>query len=88
MKRALFFAFLIASSNAYAQQPPRPDQAPRFDKAPKADAPRAIERPRTPQLSNAELAGLLQAQTTAIKSLSSQVDSLEERILKIEKGAR
>jgi hypothetical protein len=82
MKLALFFAFIIASANTFAQQAPREGQAPR-----------AIERParepsRAPQLRNAELSELLRAQTTAIQSLSSKLDSLEERIRKIERGPR
>lgn len=78
MKLFLFFVFIIASANAIAQQAPRAIEIPR-------PAPPA---PRAPQLSNAELTELLRAQTTAIKSLSSKIDSLEGRIDKIERGQR
>ena len=87
MKLALFFAFIIASANAFAQQAPRlllP--VPPVQPVPPADPPKAP--PRAPQLSNAELSELLRAQTTAIRSLSSKLDSLEERIRKIERGPR
>jgi hypothetical protein len=84
MKLALFFAFIIASANAFAQQAPHAIEIPR--PAPPAAPPMAP--PRAPQFSNAELTELLRAQTTAIKSLSSKLDSLEERIGKIEKGQR
>ena len=88
MKLDLFFALVVASANAFAQQP-RPDQAPRAIELPVHQAP--IPRPSPPQAlqpSNAELSELLRAQTTAIKSLSSKVDSLEERIRKIEQRPR
>jgi len=89
MKLALFFAFIIASANAFAQQQaPRAIEIPRPapPMAPPADLPKAA--PRAPQLSNTELTELLRAQTTAIKSLSSKLDSLEERIGKVERRQR
>ena len=78
MKPALFFAFIIASTNAFAQQAPGAINSPPPRPAPEAAASRA------PQLSNAELSELLRAQTTAIQALSRKLDSLEERIRKIE----
>ena len=84
MKLALFLAFTVACANAFAQQAPAaiPRPAPPVLPAPPAAPPRA------PQLSNAELSELLRAQTTAIQSLSSKLDSLEERVRKIERGPR
>lgn len=84
MKLSLFFVFIIASANAIAQQAPRAIEIPR--PAPPAAPPKVP--PRAQQLSNAELTELLRAQTTAIKSLSSKIDSLEGRIGKIERGQR
>lgn len=84
MKLSLFFAFIIASAIAFAQQPPAPRQVMQVPHGPSPMPP----SPQAPQLSNAELSELLRAQTTAIKALSSKVDSLEERIQKIERGPR
>lgn len=81
MKLALFFAVIISFASAFAQQAP---QAP----APKPPPPAASLPPQAPQLSNAELSELLRAQTTAIRELSSRIDSLEERIRKVERGSR
>ncbi|MDP1996487.1 MAG: hypothetical protein Q8J90_04775 [Gallionella sp.] len=90
MKLALFFAFIIASVNAIAQEPPSAVTKPLPPKP--HDAYKAKAAPMAPlsatKLSNEELSGLLRAQTNAIKSLSSKLDSLEERIGKIEKGGR
>lgn len=87
MKLALFFALIIASANAFAQQYPQAPRAIEGSKpAPPAAPPKAP--PGAPQLSNAELSRLLRAQTTAIQALSSKLDSLEERIRKIERGPR
>jgi 3-oxoacyl-ACP reductase-like protein len=86
MKPALFFVFIIACVNAVAQQPPgeatrQPAQAPR-PSPPMAPAPAAA------QLNNEELTALLRAQTAAIKSLRSKLDSLEQRVEKIERVRR
>ena len=91
MKLALFLAFTVACANAFAQQAPaaipRPPVLPAPPAAPVLPAPPAAP-PRAPHLSNAELSELLRAQTTAIQSLSSKLDSLEERVRKIERGPR
>lgn len=82
MKLTIFFVFLLslASVNAFAQQAPS-----RSIKLPPA-APMAP--PQASQPNNTELTDLLRAQTTAIKSLSNKLDSLEKRIDKIERGER
>ena len=82
MKLPLFLAFTVACANAFAQQAPAAIPRPPVFRAPPAAPPRA------PHLSNAELSELLRAQTTAIQSLSSKLDSLEERVRKIERGPR
>ena len=84
MKLSLFFALIIASATAFAQQAPAPRQVTQI---PQGQSP-VPPPPQAPQLSNAELSELLRAQTTAIKALSSKLDSLEERIQKIERGPR
>tara|TARA_R110001599_G_scaffold333327_1_gene549248 strand:- start:916 stop:1185 length:270 start_codon:yes stop_codon:yes gene_type:complete len=89
MKLALFFAFLITSVNGFAQQAP---EAPRPvgqypGAAPQEPLP-LIGPAVGPQLSGAELFKLLRTQTAAIQALSSKLDSLEERIRKIEEGPR
>lgn len=93
MKLALFFVFIIVSANSFAQQEPRAvivKENPKTMAPPKMAPPVAMAPPHAPesQTSNEELTNLLRAQTTAIKSLSSKLDSLEERISKIEKGQR
>lgn len=89
MRLASFFVLIITSAIAFAQQVPGyAQQAPRAIEPPPRPVPPAAP-PRAPpqalQLSNAELSELLRAQTTAIRSLSSKLDSLEERIRKIER---
>lgn len=92
MKLALCFAFILASASSFAQQAPRAmvrDQVPREAQVPGE----AVERPakaapRAPAAGNAELSELLRAQTAAIKSLSSKIDQLEERVSRLEGGRR
>lgn len=85
MKPVFFFAIIMACVNATAQQ--APGLAKPAPPAVPAPAPPAVV-PQAPQLSNEELTRLLRAQTTAIKSLAGQLDSLEDRIGKLEKGQR
>lgn len=90
MKLALFFAIAIASVNAVAQEPPSAPGAkkPAPPMPVKTTATFAVVPPPSTKLSNEELAELLRAQTSAIQSLSSKLDSLEKRIGKMEKGER
>jgi hypothetical protein len=83
MKVAVFFLAVVVCGNAFAQQPPGVPPRPYGQGAP---PPMALPRP--PEFSNQELASLLRAQTAAIKSLSSRLDSLEERLGRIEAGRR
>jgi hypothetical protein len=86
MKPFLLLAFTVVSVMSFAQQPPQPaGQAPGAVVKP---APPAAAPPLAAQPSTAELAELLRAQTAAIKSLSARIDSLDERIRKLEDGAR
>ncbi len=81
------------SSGGYADQAPRgfekePKQVPYgFPKAPPMAAP-PMAPPGAVQPSNAELADLLRKQTAAIKALNGQLNELEGRIGKLERGAR
>jgi len=84
MKVAVFFLAVVVCGNAFAQQPPRVPPRSSGQGAP----PIAMVPPIPPELSNQELASLLRAQTAAIKSLSSKLDSLEERLGRIEAGRR
>ena len=88
MKLAIFFLAVIFCGNTFAQQPPGAPPLPTPPMFPPAVPPAAIPKavPRAPEFSNQELTALLRAQTAAIKSLSSKLDSLEERLGKIEKG--
>lgn len=89
MRLAIFIAFIIVSGNASAQLPPaRPVPPPQVKQAPQMAPPRAVPPapPVAPVQNNEALTELLRAQTAAIKSLSNKLDSLEERIGKIEKG--
>jgi len=89
MKLALFFAFIIASADAIAQEAPRAVEIHRpASPAPPPIGPTYKTVPSASQPNNPELIELLRAQTSAIKTLSSKLDSLEERIGKIEKGQR
>lgn len=81
MKPALFIIAIIASASAIAQQIPVEVRTPR-------SAPPAAAPPRAPEFSKDDLIGLLRAQTAAIKALSSKLDSLEERLAKIEEKSR
>ncbi len=97
MKSALFLIAIIASASAIARQVSDEDQIPRRDLVSLTVPPSALlsdhdviaAPPRAPRITNDdEFIYLLRAQTTAIKALSSKLDSLEERITKIEKKAR
>ena len=72
------------------QMAPRPIPPPQVKQAPRMAPPIAMTPPPTvpmgPEQNNEALAELLRAQTAAIRSLSNKLDSLEERIGKIEKG--
>ncbi|MDD5177062.1 MAG: hypothetical protein PHQ05_11645 [Sterolibacterium sp.] len=92
MKLALSYACILASANVFAQQAPgvinRPAAEPPKIAAPswKIAPPLAVVPPITGEKpTNAELTELLRAQTIAIKSLSSKLESFEQRIEKIER---
>lgn len=100
MKLALLFAALAASAITFAQQvpkaaepipvPPAPLKAPVITgQVPQAAEPTPSKAPiPAPQLSNTDLSALLRAQTAAIRELSSRIDSLEDRVRKLERGQR
>ena len=79
MKLALFFTFVLASTNAFAQQAPGAIE----HRPPSQPEPSATALPER-QPKNADLSELLRAQTTAIRALSDKVEALEERVRKLE----
>lgn len=94
MKLIFGLAFLLATASSWAQLPPPPAAPPRDAEkslgAYAAQVPHGIPKapPAAAQASNAELADLLRKQTAAIKALNAQVNELEGRIGKLERGAR
>lgn len=81
MKSKIFIYFLVSivlliSIKVSAQQAPDLPMAP------------PMAPPETHRSDNTELFQLLRAQTEAIKSLSNKIDTLEERIDKLERGER
>lgn len=102
MKTVAFVLAAIVWGTAFAQQAPgavsgAQDDAvkvvPRLQVSKGANRPHvlmappvAMAPPKSPELSNEQLAELLRAQTTAIKALATQLDSLDARLGKIETG--
>lgn len=82
---------------AQAQQAPRAAEV-QLERAPRVTAVQpnrnipapsnVLMAPAAPRSTDPELAELLRAQTAAIKTLSSKIDTLEERIGRIEQGKR
>lgn len=88
MKSALFLALFIATTTVAAQQAPAGGQAPRAPENERRPtmAPPMAAPPLAAQPTSAERTEeLLRAQTAAIRSLAGKLDSLEERIGRIER---
>ena len=82
MKLALFLVLIVASANAIAQQVPK-------EVTDKSTSVKKLPMPPPPQVSGAgqqynNLRDTLQIQANEIKALSSKIDSLEQRMGRME----
>lgn len=99
MKQIILLALagVVMHMPAQAQQAPRAAEA-QLERAPRVTAVQpnrsvpapsnVLMAPAAPRTTDPELAELLRAQTAAIKTLSSKIDTLEERIGRMEQGKR
>ncbi len=91
MKLLCFFVAIYAYSFACAQQPPALPPGVKGEilpgvsiMRPEYAAPPSVMPPRNPMAGPQELTDLIRAQTEAINALAKKIESLEERLTKIE----